>query len=225
MSKWNRIPKNIGGYGGGVGVAHTKLSAAPSGQEMNRVGKIVQESRMWITLAAMNLDDWSQAARNAAGLAFLNGNLSPGERARIKGALISTAVGIIGSHDVKMTEADSGSSNYVNIYKTKKPTSSIVTNMQTGATENIGAIHISREKVQNSPAYAMVTYIHEATHRYAGTVDYGDTGYFFLTQYLSGGGLEWREPGLTATQALTNADSYALFVAEVCRAAGKSFPS
>lgn len=223
--KWNRIPKNVGGYGGGIGVAHTKLSNAPSNQEMDRVGKIVQESRMWITLAAMNLDDWSQAARNAAAVAFLNGALSVDDRKKIKAGLISTAVGIVGSHDVKMTEADNAKGpNYVNIHRTQKPSSSTVTNMQTGRAENIGTIHISREKVQNSPGYAMVTYIHEATHRYAGTVDYGDTGYFFLTNYLNGGGVQWREPGLTAAQALTNADSYALFVAEVCQAAGKTFP-
>ena len=97
--------------------------------------------------------------------------------------------------------------------------------MQTGKGESIGHIHISRDKVQNSPAYAMVTYIHEATHRYAGTVDYGDKGYFFLTDYITTGNVQWRDPGLTAAEALTNADSYALFVAEVCKAAGKSFPT
>jgi hypothetical protein len=97
--------------------------------------------------------------------------------------------------------------------------------MQTGASDHIGHIHVSRDKVQTGPAYAMMTYIHEATHRYAGTVDYGDSGYFFLTNYITTGKVKWREPGLTAAQALTNADSYALFVAEICKAAGKRFPN
>jgi hypothetical protein len=181
---------------------------------------------MWLTLAAMNIDDWSGAARKAAKIAFLNESLSEGNRAIIKKALISTAVGIVGSHDVKMTEADHAKGgNYVNIHNSAKPSSSSVTNMQTGSAEHIGHIHVSREKVQSSPAYAMITYIHEATHRYAGTVDYGDTGYFFLTKYLTTGEVQWRDPGLTAAQALTNADSYALFVAETCKAAGKKFPT
>jgi hypothetical protein len=221
MGKWTRIPKNVMGFGGGINVAHTQFSGPPSGEVMERVGKIVEESRKWITLAAMNLDDWSGAARSAAKVAFLNENLDPGDRATIKKALISTAVGIVGSHDIKLS--DTG--NYVNVYNAPKVDSSAVTDMKTGKGQHIGHIHVSREKVENSPAYAMITYIHEATHRYAGTVDYGDSGYFFLTQYLTTGTVQWRAPGLTAAQALTNADSYALFVAETCKAAGKTFPA
>lgn len=223
MTVWSRIKQNVQGGGRGVGVAHTKYSDAPTAAESGTVGRIVGDSREWLNLAATAAGDWTPAAQAACRIAFLADDLAEGDRLRVKKALVATRNGIRGGHNVKLSEADSA--NYVNIHKNWKLSSSTVTNMQTGKKRRVGEIHISRGKGQESAAYAMMTYIHEATHRYAGTVDYGDQGYFFLTRYVTEGVLEWREAGMTPAQALTNADSYAAFVAEVCKAAGRDFPA
>jgi hypothetical protein len=108
--------------------------------------------------------------------------------------------------------------NYANIKKNDRGNQ--VTNLETGNPWVIGQVHISRAKVRDRADYAMFTYIHEMTHRYGGTIDYGDKGYIWLTKYLDGNGVEFRQGGLTTAEAVCNADSYALFVDHICRGGG-----
>ncbi len=67
-----------------------------------------------------------------------------------------------------------------------------------------GDIHLDRD-VLDDEGLAIITFIHEATHKYASTADHGDSG------YLANDGVAFEAPGLTRTQALNNADSYAWF--------------
>ena len=67
-----------------------------------------------------------------------------------------------------------------------------------------GDIHIDQDTLDDTEL-SIITFIHEATHKYAGTDDYDDRG------YLENDGLDFQEPGLTKTEALNNADSYAWF--------------
>ena len=68
-----------------------------------------------------------------------------------------------------------------------------------------GDIHLDRD-VLDDEGLAIITFIHEATHKYASTADHG--GY---SGYLANDGVAFEAPGLTRTQALNNADSYAWF--------------
>ncbi len=68
-----------------------------------------------------------------------------------------------------------------------------------------GNIHLHQSEL-NTPRSAVRTIIHEATHRYAGTGDFGEQGY--TDGSLS---LNFRQAGLTNAQALNNAESYAAF--------------
>jgi hypothetical protein len=52
---------------------------------------------------------------------------------------------------------------------------------------------------------AVLTFIHEATHKYASTADHGNDG------YIHNDGQSFWANGLTMAQALNNADSYAWF--------------
>lgn len=67
-----------------------------------------------------------------------------------------------------------------------------------------GDIHLDRD-VLDDRGLAIITFIHEATHKYASTADHGDSG------YLDDDGLTFSAPGMTPAQALNNADSYAWF--------------
>ncbi len=67
-----------------------------------------------------------------------------------------------------------------------------------------GDIHIDRDTLDDAEL-SIITFIHEATHKYASTADHGDSG------YLDNSGLQFDAPGLTKKQALNNADSYAWF--------------
>ena len=73
-----------------------------------------------------------------------------------------------------------------------------------GQTLSAGDIHIDQDSLDDTEL-SIITFIHEATHKYAGTDDYDDRG------YLENDGLDFLEPGLTKTEALNNADSYAWF--------------
>jgi hypothetical protein len=218
MSKWNRVVKLIGS-GQSVNIAHTKVSPGLSKSEIDTVGDIIQNSKKWLYLAWIQTASWTTLADTAAQKAFLSDDVSPGSRKVIQTAIVQTFNGVNTAHDVKLTEDNHGKGgNYVNIKNNNKGNS--VINMETGEPRVIGQIHVSRAKVQNRADYAMFTYIHEATHRYAGTVDYGDSGYIWLTKYLDSGEIGFRAPGMTPTQALNNADSYALFIDIMCRSSG-----
>ena len=68
---------------------------------------------------------------------------------------------------------------------------------------NVGNIHVNRNYIMNNRFMAVCTMIHEASHRFAQTADFGEQG------YIRDDGSDFREPGITAEQCLRNADSYA----------------
>ena len=81
----------------------------------------------------------------------------------------------------------------------------------TALTHEGRTIHISKKCMLRSADIGVITVIHEATHKYANTLDHGFPG------YRNGDDSGWMEPGLTVDQALNNADSYAYFAFHVGR--------
>ncbi|MHB1304693.1 MAG: hypothetical protein ACYCZB_14650 [Acidiphilium sp.] len=69
-----------------------------------------------------------------------------------------------------------------------------------------GDIHIGRSRLDTGPELSAKTIIHEASHKFASTADFGEKGYTYDDDGL------FREPGLTHAEALNNAESYARFV-------------
>ncbi len=66
----------------------------------------------------------------------------------------------------------------------------------------MGDIHLDSDAIDKSPAFAALTLIHEATHKFASTGDY---------RYVAESTGQYEGP-ITKAQALNNADSYAYFV-------------
>lgn len=77
--------------------------------------------------------------------------------------------------------------------------------VRNGSDGSKGDIHVTRDYLMNNRFQAVRTFIHEATHRFASTNDFAEQGYMFAN------GSDFRQPGITATQCLNNADSYAYF--------------
>ncbi|AWF82162.1 hypothetical protein BTJ40_15730 [Microbulbifer sp. A4B17] len=70
-----------------------------------------------------------------------------------------------------------------------------------------GDIHMESGCIKsNSNYHNAVTFLHEASHKYASTADFGEKGY---TVKNTGA---YREGGLTTEQALINAESYGKFI-------------
>jgi len=73
-----------------------------------------------------------------------------------------------------------------------------------------GEINVSNGLLDAEQKQAVTTFIHEATHRYANTQDFGEKGY-------SNNGVVFNQPGLTTMEALANAESYGWFAYKVGR--------
>jgi len=83
------------------------------------------------------------------------------------------------------------------------------------AWENYGPIYLDYRLLQNKPFLALITLMHEASHRY-GWVQ--DRGYYHQEKLLKNGKGSRPYPedlGKSPPKALNNADSYAYFVADV----------
>ncbi len=75
-----------------------------------------------------------------------------------------------------------------------------------------GDIHMSVGGIKSDSLIATKLFIHEATHKFANTADFGESGY---TDDDTG---SFRAKGLTKEQALMNADSYGRFAVHFYRA-------
>jgi hypothetical protein len=69
-----------------------------------------------------------------------------------------------------------------------------------------GDIHLDSDRLDTGPELSAKTVIHEATHKFASTADFGTKGYTNDDDGL------FRAAGLTHAEALNNAESYARFV-------------
>ena len=74
----------------------------------------------------------------------------------------------------------------------------------------MGNITVSGGLLNAEKKQGVMTFIHEATHRYANTLDFDEPGY-------SNDGVTYNQPGLTTRQALSNAESYGWFAYKVGR--------
>ncbi len=219
FGKWSSTTKIING-GNKVNIAHTKLSGALSKSEQTTAAEVVATSRAYVANAAnlVRAAEWSDAAKAAAAACFLTpaGGPDNATKTLIQKVLTMTNAGIAGQTTIKVGSSV-GANGYVNIHKDllHKFTSKKVTNLQTNKSEYIGGAHVDRayiDKTTEDRPRAILTFIHEATHRYAGTVDFDDKGYISATNYFAGNGIMFRQPGLTAAEAVINADSYAVFI-------------
>lgn len=223
FGKWSSTTKTCN-HGSKIHIAHTKLSGSLSSDELNRAGDAVAKSReMLINAVSLTGGAWNAKMNAAAASCFLTGPGGPSQKQKeeICRVLTMTKTGACGSTTIKVgSSADAN--GYVNVHQDmmhKLFMSHKVKSLKDGATQYIGRAHVDREYITNDSAEnrkrAILTFIHEATHRYAGTVDYDDQGYISATTYLAGNGIRFRETGLDTAQALTNADSYAVFAMEI----------
>lgn len=180
--------------------------------ETQNIAETVRTSRKIITDVITLVDSWhdndSALLKRNMGLYFkTDPEIGPSvdERGRVLGKLKLVSNGINGKLELKVAvpSTDRGSVNWMPTgLGALSPRHTFGTHK--GLPVSMGAIHIGRNIVKQSEM-RIITFIHEASHKYADTYDYGESG------YMKESGASFREEGLKKPQALNNADSYAYF--------------
>ncbi len=183
---------------------HGAMSSAISGSRNDAV-KLLQRASALMSQKSLSSDVQRYAKRY-----FLTDgkSISEGDRLLIKTILIKTLTGLTGDVAVKVGP-DAKAYGFVSV-KGGDSSKSYHNQMVFADGDNgrVGAIHIDSDTLETEKRLGVVTLIHEATHKYAGTMDYC---YFDNNS---------RDPDGEFTQkqyALVNADSYAWFVLKVGR--------
>ncbi|MBX3498608.1 MAG: hypothetical protein KF889_04130 [Alphaproteobacteria bacterium] len=183
--------------------------------DATKITKAVARSKAMLSLAITRCGGYADKdAKRFAATYFLTGpEPSTGEWAKISSILQLTYQGIGRDVTLKLG-AGSGTLGYVRHSITDDPSESIGVDSDGDMIREKGTIHISKKKLLGSAELLAITFIHEATHKYANTFDHGDSG------YREEDDSDWWAPGLTKDQALNNADSYGYFAYRVGEAYG-----
>jgi len=72
-----------------------------------------------------------------------------------------------------------------------------------------GDIHVWPQYIKSNAWQAARVFIHEASHKYADTKDFGEQGYRYANDS------DFRQPGISPADCLDNADSYAYYVMSI----------
>lgn len=182
-------------------------------QISNRLGKELGKARelLQVTMAQLNGPALGTAYKRFATRYFLAPDTGPStsDLETIKNIILLTANGLasdvtikVGDHAGKGDEDVHGQVNY-KVKATAKPYHNQVLDLDDGITYRAGAVMMDDDTLLNGGRLAVVTLIHEATHKYAGTNDYC---YFEDDSYNPDGVFTDK------IEALKNADSYAWFV-------------
>lgn len=174
-----------------------------------RVGRISSTAQGWVrqVLPELRSVGMSDATKRAFTACF-RANPSSMSLSTIRAVLTTTLSGMSKPHGVKV-RADNDAYGYVTSYYAGRI--HLISGMQhideDGDTvARKGEIHLDTGMVKSDMTMSAITYLHEATHRFANTDDHGDQGYF------KANGSRYEANGLAPRQALINADSYAYFV-------------
>jgi hypothetical protein len=173
-----------------------------------RVKRIASTAQRWLDTAIPELHHNMAPKVAAVFTECFKCAPDPGSITTAKSVLTTVSNSLKKAHGVKVRN-DDDAYGYVNIAfgGRKHLTNGMVFHDSDGdAITRMGEIHVDKMTIRSNMTMAVITYIHEATHRFSNTDDYGDQGYF------KSDGSDFVAPGLTWQQALNNADSYAYFV-------------
>lgn len=168
-----------------------------------RIEAVVVTAREWLEKVTKKLNEKSMSEKvKKWANKYFKTDLAKGPLAddlkKIKKAILDTSKGINKQLPIKIY-ADKGVYGYVNIESIGKKV------------VRMGDVHVSPGlfSEKKNLHLAIVTFIHEATHRFAGTDDFGDKG------YIDNDGNKFWKSGITKSNALENADSYAWFIYKI----------
>ena len=168
------------------------------------------------TNPATRFNDWATLAIQHARTYFLIPDVGPPfeQWSEILAVLELTYNGL--NSDVTLKLGADGDVGYVSRHRVAAGTPGAVMISDGNYRTHEGhAIHISKRDMLRDADLGVKVLIHEATHRYANTLDHGDAGYRRQNDR------DWGAPGLTVDQALNNADSYACFAVRIGRDLGR----
>lgn len=179
-----------------------------------RVKRIAASAQGWLGSALpevrSNMDQGVAAAFQACFLCAPD----PAAVSTVKAVLTTTSNSLRAPHGIKVRD-DDDAYGYVNLaYGGRRhlTNGAVFYDRDGDAIHRLGEIHLDKKTVKTDMTMAVITYVHEATHRFSNTDDHDDRGYFRAD------GTAYVQPGLTWQQALNNADSYAYFVYKTMQA-------
>ena len=206
-----RIYKSQKVLAGGTPV-HVKMVLGQGSEDIvQRTGRIVQTAQGWLSAVLPEVHSQMKGDVAAAFQACFVNAPDPAAVSTVSSVLTTVNNCIRKEHGIKIRN-DDDAYGYVNISFTgrKHLTNGMVFHDEDGdVITRVGEIHIDKATVRTDMKMAVITYIHEATHKFVNTDDYGDQGYF------KSDGSTFCAPGINWQQALNNADSYAYFVLKV----------
>jgi len=193
---------------GGVKINVRQVLGSGDKEIRERVKRIATTAQGWLGAAVPELRSNMPPAIAAVYQTCFNHAPDPAAVSTAKAVLSTTSSSLREPHGIKVRN-DDDAYGYVNLsYGGRRHlTNGTAFYDQDGdAIHRMGEIHIDKQTIRTDMTMAVITYLHEATHRFANTDDHGDQGYF------KSDGSSYIQPGLTWQQALRNADSYAYFV-------------
>jgi hypothetical protein len=148
----------------------------------------------------------------------LDGPATQAEFDLIKSVLVMIQTGLNSDMNIKVSPV-AGKAGYVRRHDAPRKarwTQGTRTHDKAGnplnASEDVyrGDIHITKEQLKKDIRYQAKNVVHESSHKFASTSDFGERG------YTNDQGGAFRKTGLTKDEALNNAESYAQFVLRIC---------
>lgn len=197
--------------GGNIRLKHRELFLSNSLKSATE--NVVTDARFAVTRAvarlSINLED---DVKNAL-VKYFKTSANPGnaELARIKSTLVTTMNGISGDVSIKVSNINVARANKFapDAGITKQNAKYVEGYVWNYASGKKGDIHVTPDYIRNNHFQAVRTFVHEATHHYASTDDFGEQG------YIEADGSDFRQAGIQPNQCEVNADSYAYFVMAV----------
>lgn len=221
MPIWRSIKNSAPSGDPQIHVKYTGLSISKDRQ--TQATEAVTRARYMVTfvvgqLASLQTANGSAAVKTHAKYYLKRGDsLTQSDLDTIKSVLVLIQTGLGTDTNIKIVSTGD-SAGYVNAYRTPKKarwTPGTRTRYQDGTPHaNPGAvlrgdIHIKKTQLDRGVNLAAKTIIHEASHKFASTSDFGDRGAVWSND------VDFIDDGLQPDEALNNAESYARLVLHV----------
>lgn len=215
---WWRSKTSIKTEGMKVHVKYDTLNLNSGHKEQATDAVVMAREFMQVAIRCMaNRDTMDARAKALAAYYFKTSPQGPTqvEFNLIKSTLELIHNGINANISVKFVNKEHVA-GYINPYKHwgAKSHHTKVTNQMTGKTRKRGDIHLGINALRQEGGIAAMVFIHEASHKFAGTADFGERGYTWVEDGT------FRDEGLTKVEAFNNAESYGRFVMHLAYGGG-----
>lgn len=178
---------------GGTKITVKQILGKGSPTVVSKVGRIVTNAQGWLNQALPEIKSNMSPGTSAAFSRCFCKAPDPASVNTVKSVLSTIASNIKQPTAVKVRQDDSAYGYVKSYYGGRRHlVNGMAFHDEDGdRVHRLGDIHLDRDTINNDMTMAVITFIHEATHRFANTDDHDDRGYF------KSDGSDFCAPGLT----------------------------